>query len=302
MKAGDLPNLLIVRNLLAPIDRSATDVQKAMVYCTPTTDPFLLRGLFVIALSFMEAMLTDVLEYFLTSFPLKIPSNEFKYEKDVYFTSYRDLTAKTVERYLNSLAYRSFEDHFTAFLELTSIHNSSVLQTHVGNLKEARATRNVLLHNSLLANNLYLASAGDLRRTSRAGERLECDHPYVTRTIETISAFAIDLRKSLSEKYSEYTKIRANKELWNFMFKSPIMQYDDYWVYSVEEDSIPAFKYSDRENQLANSERLLLALWRSHYGGSGNEAMQSFNMKHFDNRNQAKILYFLSIAESFPFS
>jgi len=302
VKAGDFPNLLIANKLLAPIDRSATDVEKAMVCCTPATDPILLHGLFVIALSFIEAMLTDVLEYFLTSFPLKIPANEFKYEKDVFFASYRDLTAKTVERYLNSLAYRSFEDHFTAFLELTSIQNSSVLQTHVGKLKEARATRNVLLHNSLVANNLYLASAGDLRRTNRAGGRLKCDHPYVTRTIDTISAFAIDLRKALSQKYSEYTKIRANKELWNFMFKSPIMQYDDYWLYSIEEDSIPAFKYYDRESQLANSERLLLALWRSHFGGTGNEAMQSFNMKHFDDRNQAKILYFLSLADSFPFS
>jgi len=302
MKADNFPILLVTRNLLAPIDRSAGDLQKTKGCCPQATDPFLLHGLFVMALSIMEAMCTDVLEYFLTSFPLKIPANEFKFDKDVYFTSYRELTATSVKRYLNSLAYKSFEDHLTLFVELTSIQSSNVIQTHMGTLKEAKATRNVLMHNSLLSNERYLTSAGDLRRTNHAGVKLKCDQPYVLHTIEAISTFATDLREALSQKYSAYTKVRANRELWSFMFNSPMMQYDDYWIYNLEEDCIHAYKVPEHEKQIANSERLLLALWRGHFSGTGGDPMQQFNMKHFDERNQAKILYFLSLASSFQFS
>jgi hypothetical protein len=86
------------------------------------------------------------------------------------------------------------------------------------------------------------------------------------------------------------------------MFDSPMMQYDDYWIYNLEADRIHAYKVPEHEEQIANSERLLLALWRSHFSGTGGDPMQQFNMKHSDERNQAKILYFLSLASSFQFS
>ena len=111
MKTEDFPILLMKGRLVAPIDRSLKNLEGARSRVAPTTDEIILNGLFVMTVSFMEVMLSDVLNYFLRSFPQKIPITEFKYDKDTFFSNYFALISLSAGGFVNSLSYKSFEDY-----------------------------------------------------------------------------------------------------------------------------------------------------------------------------------------------
>ena len=119
-------------------------------------------------------------------------------------------------------------------------------------------------------------------------------------TVAILLEFEAQLKMRLTAKYKEYTKINANKRLWRFLFKTPVMPYDDFWQYDEKFDHIYALKKGKYEGSLSNSETLLLSLWRAHFNGTG-EYMTRFNMVHFGSSYQEKVLFFLSIAAEFPF-
>lgn len=300
MKLEDYPNLLIVKELIAPIDLSSKKLQKISDYADDIKSEVLAEGLFVMAISSLDVMLSDVLLYFLRSFPQKLPNNEFKFEKGAFFDNYFKLLKKAAGSYINNLSYKSFDDYFKKELELFSIHWPDFFETMGDQIREARATRNLLLHNNLVVNTQYLESAGPKIRQARRGSKLKVDAPYLKDTVAILLEFATQLNMRLIGKYNDYTKINANKRLWKFIFKSPVMPYDDFWQYDEKTDHIYALKKGRYEGNLSNSETLLLSLWRAHFNGTGKH-MARFNMVHFDSSYQEKVLFFLSIAAEFPF-
>ena len=300
MKLEDYPNLLIVKKLTSPIELSLNKLQEISNHTDDIKSDVLAHGLFVMAISSLEVMLSDVLLYFLKSFPKKIPSNEFKFEKGIFFDNYFNLLKKASEFHINNLSYKSFEDFFKKALEHFSINWPDFFETNGDYIKEFRATRNLLLHNNLVVNDQYLEAAGPKLREDQTGRKLKVDIPYLKDTIAILMEFETQLKERLNVKYGEYTKINANKQLWKFMFKSPVMPYDDFWKYDEKADSIYALTKGKYENNLSNSETLLLSLWRAHFNGTGKH-MARFNMVHFGSSYQEKVLFFLSIAAEFEF-
>lgn len=300
MNLENYPNLLIVKKLTTPIDLSLKKLQEISDYADDIKGELLVHGLFVLAISSLEVMVSDVLLYFLRSFPQKLPSNEFKFEKGVFFDNYFKLFKKVAESHINNLSYKSFEDYFQKALEYLSIEWPDLFETMGAQIKEVRATRNLLLHNNLVVNDQYLDSAGPKLREARRGCTLKVDVPYLKDTVALLLEFETQFKMRLTNKYKEYTKINANKGLWDFLFKSPVMPYDDFWEYDERSDRIYAMKEGRYEGCLSNSETLLLSLWRAHFHGTSKH-MTRFNMYHFDSSYQEKVLYFLSIAYEFPF-
>ncbi len=256
-----------------------------------------MHGLFVMAVASMEVMIADVLQYFLRSFPQKLSANELKFEKEIFFENYFGLLRKAVDTHINSLSYKSFEDFFNKLLKYLSLDWPVFQQAFGDDIKEIKATRNLLLHNNLVLNDQYSVTAGVKKR-----ERPTIDKPYLQRTLQVLLEFEERLRRKLLEKYKDYTRINANKRLWSFLFQSPVMPYDDFWQYDNATDRIVAFKQGRYENNLSRSELLMLSLWRAQFSlTGGGEAMKGFNMRSFDDSNQEKVLFFLSVAGDFPF-
>jgi hypothetical protein len=297
MRIEDYPNLMVLTKLTHPVDLSSSKLQDISSHVPDAKAEVIVQGLFVMAVASMEVMITDVLHYFLRSFPQKLPANEFKFEKDTFFENYFGLLRKAVDTHINSLSYKSFDDFFGKVLEYLSLDWPDFRQAFGDDIKEIKATRNLLLHNNLVVNDQYIDSAGVKKR-----ERPVVDKPYLQRSLQVLLGFEDGLKGRLLHKYKDYTKINANKRLWGFLFQSPVMQYDDFWQYDETTDRIVAFKQGRYENNLSHSELLMLSLWRSHFSlTGGGEAMKGFNMRTFDNRNQEKALFFLSVATDFSF-
>lgn len=261
----------------------------------------IVHGLFVMAVASMEVMVADVLHYFLRSFPQKLPANEFKFEKDTFFENYFTLLRKSVDTYINGLSYKSFEDFFNKLLKHLSLDWPDFHQAFGEDIREIKATRNLLLHNNLVTNEQYVDTAGSKKRASERGVKLTVDKTYLQRVLDVLLGFEERLQAKLLDKYKEYTKINANKRLWSFLFTSPVMPYDDFWQYDEKTDHIVAFKRGRYEAQLSHSETLILSQWRAHFNGNGGEAMNRFSMRSFDTGNQERVLFFLSMGSDFQF-
>ena len=300
MKTTDYPQLLITKRLVAPFGN--TEGVLRSIQNEPDGDciskEFFRHGSFVMAISSMEVSLKESLRYFLRWFPQKLPGNIFGFEKDVFFENHYTLLMAAIDRHIEELSYKSFEDFWKRYTDCLSIEWNDM--EAVDSFKEIRASRNLLLHNSLSVNNQYLSSAGSKARGTK-GNKLKIDVNYFRRSMEYIEKIKTGIVSLIKTKYGDYTVVNANKKLWDFMFKSPVMPYDDFWAYDVEQDRILAVKTGKHENDLSSTESIGLALWRTQFNEQGGDFLQHFNMHRFDAENQEKILFFLSIADNFSF-
>ena len=300
MRLEDYPHLLINKKLISPIDLSIKKLEEISAHIADHESDVMIHGLFVMAVSSTEFMIYDVLEYFLICFPEKLPNNEFKFEKDIFFDNYFTLLRKAAESHMIGLSYKSFEEYIKKALEHLSIEWADFFKTFGDNIKEIRATRNLLLHNNLIVNDQYINTAGSLTRESNRGKRLIVDKLYLKNTVETLLSFEDEFKLKLLSKYKDYSKISANKRLWSFIFTTPVMPYDDFWEYDEKSDRIYAMEKGRYEDGLSNSETIFLSLWRAHFNWNSKD-LTRFNMVHFDSQYQDKILFFLSVAAEFPF-
>jgi len=287
MEIKDYPNLLIATNLIKPIDISSKYLCKAKNSLRHDTEQIFVHGVFVLSIASMEVMVSDVLRYYLINFPQKL-STTFKFEKDEFFENHFGLLERGIDKYIYALSYESFESYFKKLLKHLSIEWNDFQDSFGKDLQEIKDDRNLLLHN------------GKAVHESRSGQS-KINYDYVVGSIDKIINFEEELKKRINEKYKEYTKINANKKLWQFMFKSPVMAYDDYWRYDEIKDRIYALKKSKYEDGLSGSETILLGLWRNHFNYGDGSRMKNFNMKHLVGATREKALFFLSIAGEFSF-
>ena len=100
------------------------------------------------------------------------------------------------------------------------------------------------------------------------------------------------------EKYKEYTRIAAFHKLWDYLFSSPIMRFDDYWTIDIEKDEFSSLKVSPMEKSLSSSEQAFLAIWRMHFN-NWNTPRNIASMYGLDSENQKKMLWFLATLRDF---
>lgn len=287
MSIEDYPNLLILSKLIKPIDRSVKNIREWKAKLSPDMEKVFASGVFVMSVASMECMMLDVLKYYLKNFPQKLPASEFKYSKEDFLANYSDLLEKITENHVATLSFGSFENLCGKLLEYLSIEWEGFQESLGKQIGDIKGKRNSLLHKDLIARDHYF---------EQDSEKIKVDYGYALQSIELILRFEAALKERILSKYSAYTKINANKRLWKFMFTTPLMQYDDYWVYDEQDDSILAFKECEDEKGLSGSETVLLGLWRNQF--TRDYDMKNFNMRSLSPR---KVRFFISIAGDFDF-
>jgi hypothetical protein len=155
-----------------------------------------------------------------------------------------------------------------------------------------KETRNLLLHNNLLVNSFYIKRAGRLRRDADNG-KLPLSQAYVIDGCKNLQALVQELQDRLNSKYSSYTRLAALRRLWEYLFSSPIMPFDDLWIVDEANDVVSAVKESRYEKRIARSERLFLVVWRAHFN-SWRHPGGHMLMYSLDSENRQKMLWLLA--------
>jgi hypothetical protein len=290
------PILLTQEELLEPINIAIQRVDKIRQLKNQDTDKIILEGLFALIVSSFENAVLDTIRVVLKRIPEKLDKTPQITKKDLLEG---DAISKAIDAEIRRIGYDNIKVILESFVKVTGL-SANLLEPAtipIGQLIEVKATRNLLLHNDLKMNSEYKAIAGQLTRSTVNG-RLPIDQPYLLESINVISQILHLLRSELIVKYADYSRFKALKNLFDYMFQTPLLRFETSFIFDSENTHIIACKPQIEYpmGDLSSSERLFLNLWISHISGREfNFPTGAFQL--LDNINKQKLQYFISVVE-----
>lgn len=151
----------------------------------------------------METLMNDILRMILVEYPSKIPSKK-KVDIDCILSSSSIEQAKLsiIDGILNEFAYKSPRDYAAEFENYTSVKllENPVFHKYI----ELKATRDIHIHNSGIANDIYLTKSGVVARV-KSGQYLPVDIQYFLYSYEQCLQLNEILEKELDKIWPSET-------------------------------------------------------------------------------------------------
>lgn len=145
----------------------------------------------------VEAMLNDLLFEVIKKYPKKIGNKKMISAQSVLMASSTDeLLTNTVYSLLNDLSYKTPKDYAEGFAQYTKINILECPSYH--KYIEVKATRDVLIHNRGISNEIYEAKAGTHARVKK-GFVIPVDTGYFMESYEACLQFNEWLENELNE-------------------------------------------------------------------------------------------------------
>ncbi len=284
------PILLQKKELVEPINQALERIEKIRQRKMNNVDSIILEGLFVLGVASFENSMNDTMRIVLTHIPDKLDIKSEHISKE-HLIDGKPLK-QAIEVKVQNISYKSLPEILKYFTKITGISENIVKEDELNSLTEIKATRNLLLHNNLKENSFYQDTAGPNKRQPQGIERrLVIDQDYLFQSLVDMRTILRNFKTELLDKYSDYTKIRAIRQLFDYIFKTPIMDFDHEFEIDTERDTIGAIKTeTSRRGGLSSSERLYFDMWIAHSHGNRFE----FNRGHFYGiGNREKLGYFI---------
>ncbi|MFA0960352.1 hypothetical protein AB9P05_00950 [Roseivirga sp. BDSF3-8] len=259
------PILLQKRELIKPISQAISRIEK-IIEKTGALDSIVLEGLFALGVSSFENSLSDTLKILFYYIPDKLNIKDESIPKQQLLNG--NPLVYTIEKKVTSITYKSLEEVLTCFCKAADIDSEIIDDNDINHLKEIKATRNLLLHNNLIVNSFYLATAGPNKREAQSNKRLNISQEYLLMSLNTLKKILELYENELSIKYSKYTKVNAIKKLFKYIFPTEIMKFDNEFDIDEKRDVISSIKSkTSKKKHLSSSERFYYDLWISHTHG-----------------------------------
>lgn len=286
---------------------SINELEKTLEQINQNENIIVVKSLFVYGVSTFEIAMSEILREFCKVNPNKIPTRELKFTKEQILDQQESLVEILLDTGINNLAYGTLEKYATTFSAILEIDQFS----HIDELIEIKETRNLMIHNNLIVNRLYLSKCKDSCRRAtekEINEPLLFDKEYVDKSINTcINVLKNDVVDKLEKKYGSYTKIQAMKEIWDELFKSTVLKFDDYWEYD-NRGNLLQFKKKDIKDMFevcySTTETILMALIMMHYWGSLRQIdsinADIFNLNKMYGERKSKYLYLQCVLDKYP--
>ncbi|WP_445664402.1 hypothetical protein [Fodinibius sp. AD559] len=275
------PEVLVKENLLVPIKATQERINEIREDLKKSNNPIGLNGLFLMLVSYVESMKKEVLVHYLKYHPEKIDNKKrIEIDKSTLFKNENfSLTHNIVEEYINRIAYWRCKQLFYEALEIEKPNNGLNSQ-----IKQIRNARNELVHKNLRPNYKH-KEVYNLNHVN-----LEELNSY----LDKYDQYLKHLISEISDKYSNYTKLNALKNLWYHTFQTPLCSnFEDYWFIDEEEDSIVGYKKPSQVKGLSKSEKFLLDMWRSQVS---EYKVDFLNLASLDKNTQSKLHLLLKIS------
>ena len=141
----------------------------------------LVEATFQQLVSIFETFLVDLLRLWLTAHPASLGGKKIDFRAVLEAADKDAITGAVVGRELNEVAYERPAGWFAYLDQRVALGCPSADQ--IGRIAEAKATRDVLVHNRGVANRTYLVKSGSQARCGD-GERVDVSEPYHRQTWE----------------------------------------------------------------------------------------------------------------------
>ena len=138
-----------------------------------------------------EHILFDVLRVVLLNQPIRLPSDrKIEYSVIVSAPSKAEILQAMVDRELNELKYKNVSDWFSYMGKLVS--SLAVPADDVGRIAEAKAARDLIVHNGGIVNDTYIRKSGAQARFD-VGQPVNVAGTYTLECWQVFSRVLIDL-------------------------------------------------------------------------------------------------------------
>jgi len=145
-------------------------------HLTRAKDEYLAPLMFQNQVALFEYLFFDMLRLLLVDKPLHLPSNrKIEYSEIFDAQTKEEIIGAMVDRELNELKFKNVQEWFLYLEKLVSDCKTSACdQEHIA---EAKATRDLLVHNAGVVNDIYLKKAGNHARY-KIGENVHVGGDY----------------------------------------------------------------------------------------------------------------------------
>src|SRR5258706_7247289 len=148
-------------------------------------------------ISIFENFFFDILRLWLTSYPQSLGGKQLVF-KEVLDAPDRDaVTLLVVNKELIGLSYERPADWFKYFNDKAKL--ACPTQDEIGKIAEAKASRDVLVHNRGVASKTYESKAGNLARY-QDGQRIDIPEHYHRQTWELLRKIVTDISNAAIAK------------------------------------------------------------------------------------------------------
>ena len=284
------PILLTKQKLIQPIEQALERIEAIRQRKVENEDKIILEGLFVLAVASFEHCINDTLKVLLTCIPEKLDIKTEAIPKEELIDG--NPLERAIENKIIAISYKSLPDILKYFIKTTDIIENLIDENEISSLLEIKASRNLLIHNNLIVNNIYKETAGPNIRRPHSQGRLLIDQNYLFQSVVALRQMLNKIKTALEIKYASFTKVKATKSLFQYIFKTPIMVFEN--EFHIVGDEMGSFKseFSSIES-LSTSERFFYDIWLAHSQGKAFQ-FTGGSIYHLDNNNLKKLKYFIS--------
>jgi hypothetical protein len=292
----NIPNLLTIYEIIHPLNIALSSIKKNI---EELKDDKLgdgaVKGLFVLGISNLETMLSDLLKSYIAFYPNKLSllksetdsrqeKVEFKISRDNLYSG--NILEGVIGKEVDKLFYKRIENLFNVFYRIFSINNDMNNKEKIfQQLVEIKESRNLLLHNNLFINEQYLYKTHDIKRGTEIGKQLIISARYALDSLLLIQTIIEDIERKVLNKYAKFTLLRMLNGLWAYTFKEHI-RFEDHFTLNEENDIFDG-PFKESQYSLASSEIFLMQLWKAQRFGAG---IDNFALVHITNSKKIAFL------------
>ncbi len=238
---------------------------------------------FIYCFSLFESALTESLRHFLYSFPEKLSGEAIKREdgksspyfhvsKETLIESLGD-TKNILAQIVNEKIRRLSKGNLCSILGY--INKYFAIETGIENTNTEKMSklRNSIVHDSIFADRKYFKAKEKYKIEPKEIQLIEYKN-YCNELIEKLKSIAY----AISVKYARYTKEKLIRDIWDYVFKSPLLSFDDT-LYIDKDEKVLRFNFEHIEKistSICSGEKFFLAFLLHQYSTSKNDEYFKF--------------------------
>jgi len=167
---------------------------------SPIKGDYLLSFVHQNQVSLFEHLFFDLLKIVITNQPQSLSGKkQIDYATIFQAESKEELVCKLIEREINEIKYKNVGEWFNYLYKIVSIPQFS--KEEMDKIAEAKASRDILVHNAGIINQIYVQKSGSASRFSD-GEKIDISGGYTRDVWELLSKVLLIITDAVIEKNS----------------------------------------------------------------------------------------------------
>lgn len=213
----------------------------------------------------METLFSDSALNLLVSYPAKISKQKTDTELLTSISTISSAIRHHAQKHVNDLAYMRPVAYISQVYSLFG-EKMELTDAKLGIIIEAKATRDIYMHNNGKSNFLYRDKAGKYARESADDKELKLDYLYIKNLTEALEELGANFNDNCIQKHKDDITIKIFRKMWEMSALERLVPFSNQW-----DDTGDMVTIKDYQWRWSHSEQGLFNFFRFIHGGPNKE-------------------------------